>query len=331
MQRVRTLVRTTALVALGPLCLGGALLPAAAATPSRPGVAAAATTTTLSTVGRWNLDDRSSLASTTPNRNRIAPVTGPAGDFPGFPSDVTVREGAPPVTTATGHSFYFPGWHARRTAACPGSTTVTCSYVDPLASLASIPDPTNALSPGTAPTTGPAGPYWSVQLDLRADPLDVEVSDPAWDQPQGVGFGPASPNIAQQGKAAAQGQWKISQHPVQGSSTTFTISCDFIDGATGEARSVAMPAGTTLSTGVDYHVMCALLRGGIPRLTVSQGSTQVVRLVGSYPQSAYTVLPDDDVYLGKKCGRADPTASSNTHANDAFAGYLDNVRISSSR
>lgn len=281
----------------------------------------------LTVAGRWNLNDTSTLASNLPSRDVVVNRTsGRNGDFPGFGSTTTVRQNQSPVYVSTGRSSYFPGWHDLTSGPCPTDASRTCDVVVPDASLAHIADPSHKLSPGAVPASG-GSPFWSVRVDVRADPLTVETSRPAtWDNPTNP-FGEASPNIIQQGKASAQGQWKISQHPKAGSSQQYTISCDFED-ATNALRTAKPQPSTFLSTGLDYRVQCALFSGGLPRLTIWQkGVTNpIVDETGAYPRAAYTVSPTDDVYVGKKFSRSGGTACL-VHANDAFAGYLDNIVI----
>lgn len=318
--------------AVAGLALGGTSAHAVVPLPGDDVGASAPKLATLRPAGTWKLNDRSALASDLPSRNRVVDSLGiQNGDFPGFRSTTTVQQDQPPVYVAAGHSAYFPGWQDLTSTPCPTDPAKTCDVVVADASLARIPDRSNRLSPGTVPASGGSTSYWSVQIEVRADPLTVETTRATtWDDPSNP-FGRASPNIIQQGKASAGGQWKVSQHPKRGSAQLYTVSCDFED-SSNAARTVKPRSTVFLSATVSYRVECALLRGGIPRLTVWRkgSSSPVVDERGSYPAVAYTVAPADDVYIGKKYSRSGGTASL-VHANDAFAGYLDNIVIATSR
>ena len=313
----------------GPIGLRAA--PVSSVAPMAPVVTTAASALTIA--GRWTLNDTSGQQSDLPDRNLVAGSNANQnGDFPGYRrSTTTVKENQGPLYPDSGHSYYFPGWHDLTTGPCPGAASSTCDFVVADASLAHIPDPLGAFSPGVVPRTGGHSPHWTVDLDVQSDPITVETSDPFWDKASGP-FGSASPNIIQQGKAHAAGQWKVSQHPRKGDAQHYSISCDFQD-RHNVARTARMARSSVLNTGSRYHIQCALLPGGIPRLVVSQLGipTRVVDVTATaYAPMQYEVIPPDDVYFGKKFSRNGGTGSLD-HANDAFAGFIDNIVISTTR
>ncbi len=324
-------------IGLGAL-VGAAGAPARAVEPGAGSRAAA-----MREIGRWTLDETGRTFSNTAVTPAVAD-----GSFPARSAHVplTVRRGRPPVLGTTGTSFYFPGWKDKVRSACPGQPAggEQCDTVSVRSSLATIAG--SGKTPGTVGSTGTDEPWWSVSLDLRADRLALEatVADRrVWNNLDGA-FGRASPNLLQQGLAAAKGQWKVSQEPVstfrdpRGYPGKFYLGCTFqgyVDGNTNVLVTRSAKTSTALKVNTGYRAVCELLDGARPRITVYGSAAAGAQPVAVSPLDdrlgvghTYRVAPDDVIAIGKKYGARGKDSVMN-HANDAFAGSIDTIVISS--